>query len=141
MAKTGRRSAADRAVIRPAGGFGRLRPPADLGEAEVAVWRQIVLTCDDKHFQASDAPLLVRYCQNVVLASRAAATLDREGGVVGGRPNPWLIVAEKCDRALVALSMRLRISPQARMRREGSVPKEPAASIYALMQEMDDGEG
>jgi hypothetical protein len=41
----------------------------------------------------------------------------------GGRVNPMLVVAEKCDRALVALSMRLRISPQARMRRETTVPK------------------
>jgi phage terminase small subunit len=137
MAKTGRRSAADLAVVRPAAGCSRLRPPSELGKDEAAVWRQIVLTCDDKHFQASDAPLLVRYCQNVVLASRAAAALDREGAVVGGRPNPWLVVAEKCDRALVALSMRLRISPQARMRREGSVPKGPPASIYELMRRAD----
>jgi hypothetical protein len=45
--------------------------------------------------------------------------------------------AEKCDRALVALSMRLRISPQARMRRETTVPKGPPASIYDLMREAD----
>jgi phage terminase small subunit len=136
-----RRSSSDRAVIRPAGGFNRLRPPAGLGEDETAVWRQIVLTCDEKHFQASDAPLLMRYCENVILARRAAAALSAEGAVIGGRPNPWLVVAEKCDRALVALSMRLRISPQARMRREGMVPKGPPASIYTLMREMEDAEG
>jgi phage terminase small subunit len=116
MAKTGRRSAAERSVIRPAGGFNRrLRPPADLGEAEQSVWRQIVLACDERHFEPSDAPLLVRYCQNVVLARRAADALTAEGAVIGGRPNPWLVVSEKCDRALVALSMRLRISRQARL--------------------------
>jgi P27 family predicted phage terminase small subunit len=140
MAKTGRRSAAELAVARPTGGFTRLRPPSDLGKQEAAVWREIVLTCDEKHFQASDAPLLIRYCQNVVLAQRAAAALEREGAVVAGRVNPWLTVGEKCDRALVALSMRLRISPQARMRREGTVPKGPPASIYSLMREMDDAE-
>ena len=101
------------------------------------VWRQIVLACDQKHFQASDAPLLARYCQNVVLARSAAAALATEGPVIGGRPSPWLVVAEKCDRALVALSMRLRISPQARMRREGTTPKGPPASIYAMMREAD----
>jgi phage terminase small subunit len=141
MAKTGRRSAADRAVIRPAGGFNRrLRPPADLGEAEQSAWRQIILCCDENHFQASDAPLLVRYVQNVVLARRAADALTAEGAVIGGRPNPWLTVAEKADRALVALSMRLRISPQARMRRETTVPKGPPASIYELMRQADDAD-
>jgi P27 family predicted phage terminase small subunit len=133
-----RRSAADLAVVRPAGGFTRLRPPAELGKEEQAVWRQVVLACDPKHFQQSDAPLLVRYCENVVLARRAAAALEREGAVLAGRVNPWLTVAEKADRALVALSMRLRISPQARMRREGSVPKGPPASVYDLMREADD---
>jgi hypothetical protein len=33
--------------------------------------------------------------------------------------------------------MRLRISPQARVRREGTVPKGPTASVYSLMQEME----
>ena len=140
MAKPGRRSACDLKVVRPATGLTRLRPPSELGEAEAAVWRQIVLTCDERHFQASDAPLLVRYVQNVVLAGRAAAALHHEGAVIGGRPNPWLTVAEKCDRALVSLSMRLRISPQARMRREGTVPKGPPASVYQLMQDMDDAD-
>jgi hypothetical protein len=61
--------------------------------------------------------------------------------VVGGRVNPWLVVAEKCDKTLVALSMRLRISPHARMRRETTVPKGPPASVYDLMREVDDAEG
>ena len=102
------------------------------------MWRHIVLSCDQKHFQQSDSPLLVRYCQNVILVRRAAATLAAEGPVIGGRPSPWLVVAEKCDRALVALSMRLRVSPQARMRREGTAPKGPPASVYAMMREEDD---
>jgi phage terminase small subunit len=136
-----RRSSADLAVVRPSGGLTRLRPPAELGKDEAEVWRHIVLSCDQKHFQRSDAPLLVRYCQNVVLGRRAAAALTTEGAVIGGRPNPWLVVAEKCDRALVALSMRLRISPQARMRREGSVPKGPSASVYDLMRSEDEGDG
>ena len=137
MAKTGRRSASDLAVVRPTGGFTRLRPPSDLGKEEAAVWRQIVLSVHEKHFEASDTPLLARYVQNVVLARRAAEALDREGAVIAGRINPQLVVAEKADRALVALSMRLRISPQARMRREGTVPKGPPASIYELMRQAD----
>jgi hypothetical protein len=29
--------------------------------------------------------------------------------------SPWLVVLEKCQRAVVALSMRLRLSPQSRL--------------------------
>jgi phage terminase small subunit len=97
------------------------------------VWTKIVTACDAKHFQQSDGPLLARYCQNVVLARRAAEALTTEGAVLAGRPNPWLTVAEKCDRALVALSMRLRISPQARMRPETTKAKHPG-SVYDLMR-------
>jgi phage terminase small subunit len=133
-----RRSSAELAVVNVDGGFKRIRPPAQLGEAECDIWRDIVLACDAKHFQASDAPLLVRYCQNVVLAGQAAAALTSEGPVVAGRVNPWLVVAEKADRALVALSMRLRISPQARLRRETAVPKDHGGSVYEIMRGLDD---
>jgi phage terminase small subunit len=132
-----RRSAADRAVVRLEGIGTRLRPPPELGEDEQAVWRQVVLSCDEKHFRLSDTPLLVRYCQNVVLAGRAAAALEHEGAVLGGRCNPWLTVGEKADRALVALSMRLRVSPQARLRADGMAIKGPPASVYDLMKEQD----
>jgi phage terminase small subunit len=128
-----RRSAAELAVVRPDGGFSRLRPPPELGDEEQQVWLQVVGACDAKHFRRSDAPLLVRYCQNVLLARRAAAALSAEGAIIGGRPSPWLVVAEKCDRALVALSMRLRISPQARLRADGMAVKGPPASPYDFM--------
>ena len=81
---------------------------------------------------ASDAPLLRRYCENVVLAQRAAKHLAADGAVVNGKCSAWLTVAEKADRALVSLSMRLRISPQARMRRETTKPGPPP-SIYDRM--------
>jgi hypothetical protein len=78
----------------------------------------------------------------VLRERRAGASCCRRAGP--GRPRGgWSaiavagIVAEKCDRALVALSMRLRVSPQARMRRETTVPKGPPASIYDLMREED----
>jgi P27 family predicted phage terminase small subunit len=132
-----RRSAADLAVVRPSGGFSRLRPPADLGEDEREVWREIVGSCRSDHFEKCDVPLLVRYCENVVLARKAAAVLAADGAVVHGRINPMLTVGEKCDRALVALSMRLRISPQARIRREGTAQKGPGPSTYELMRDLD----
>ena len=113
-------------------GLTRLRPPPELGEAEREIWVSIVAACGAKHFERSDNPLLVRYCQNVVLARQAAAALTREGAIIGGRPSPWLIVAEKCDRALVALAMRLRLSPQAR--REAPKAKGQLPSPYDMLE-------
>jgi hypothetical protein len=56
------------------------------------------------------------------LAERAAEQL-REAPVVNGKPSPWLPVREKAVREMTALSMRLRLSPQAR--REGHRLTEP----------------
>ena len=38
----------------------------------------------------------------------------RGGAVVDGKPSPWIVVQDKAVRAMVALSMRLRLSPQSR---------------------------
>jgi hypothetical protein len=41
----------------------------------------------------------------------AEALGDRpEGAVIDGKANAWLVVQEKCIRAMTALSMRLRLS-------------------------------
>jgi hypothetical protein len=90
-----KRSAAALAVVRPPGGFTGLRPPADLGEAEKEVWREVVGSCRSDHFQRCDMPLLVRYIENVCLARKAAAVLAAEGPTVGGRIHPMLTVCEK----------------------------------------------
>jgi hypothetical protein len=77
------------------------------------LFRQIVANCAHDHFRQSDLPLLCRYVEAAVLAERAAEQL-REAPVIGGKPSPWLPVREKAVREMTALSMRLRLSPQAR---------------------------
>jgi phage terminase small subunit len=129
-----RRSAASLAIARIDPASTRLRPPRELGEEECEVWSNIVGSVADKHFERSDTPLLVRYCQNVVLARRAAAALAAEGPIIAGRASAWLIVAEKCDRALVALAMRLRLSPQAR-RETPKAGKMAGVSAYEMLQD------
>jgi phage terminase small subunit len=84
-----------------------------LAEPEAKLFRQIIANCAHDHFQQSDLPLLSRYCEASILAERAAQQL-REAPVVDGKPSPWLPVREKATRELIALSMRLRLSPQAR---------------------------
>ena len=124
-----RRSTASLAVVKVDAQSARLRPPPELGEDEREVWINVVGACSEKHFERSDMPLLARYCESVVLARRAAAALASEGAVIGGvRTNPWLSVQEKAIRAMVSLSMRLRVSPQAR--RETPAAKGPPASPY-----------
>jgi phage terminase small subunit len=111
----GRKSAEALAVVSVDGSPPRLEPPSSLNEAEKDVFVDIVENCDPHHFRPGDLPLLARYCESTVLAQRAAAEL-RDGGAVTpeGKASAWLIVSEKATRALVALSGRLRLSPQAR---------------------------
>ena len=114
MSQRGRKSAAALAVIAVDGKPDRLLPPRSLSRAECILFNNLVTACDPTHFQASDLPLLIRYCEAAVLAERAALEL-RQGAVVDGKPSPWIIVQEKAMRAMVALSMRLRLSPQSRI--------------------------
>jgi phage terminase small subunit len=109
-----RRSAASLSVVSLDRRASRLRPPAHLSEAERSAFVDLVSACKPGHFQASDLPLLCRYVEASVLAEQAATELRREGPVIAGRVSPWVTVQEKAVRALVALSMRLRLSPQAR---------------------------
>jgi phage terminase small subunit len=93
----------------------RLRAPACLSETERAIFASVVKACDPRHFRQSDLPLLSRFCELTALADQAACELREHGAVLNGRASPWIIVQEKCVRGLVALSMRLRLSPQSRI--------------------------
>jgi phage terminase small subunit len=114
MRQRGRKSAAALSVIAVEDKPDRLLPPASLSDAERTVFVDLVTACDPKHFRPSDLPLLCRYCEAVVLAERSALEL-RLGAVVAGKPSPWITIQEKAVRAMVALSMRLRLSPQSRI--------------------------
>jgi phage terminase small subunit len=91
--------------------------PAGLSVEEAYTFRQLLASTDAGHFTPSDMPLLVSYAQAIAQHDRAVRAIRREGDVVDGRVSPWVTVLEKSQRALVALSMRLRLSPQARRER------------------------
>jgi hypothetical protein len=93
----------------------RLTPPASLSKPERLVFVDLVQSCDPNHFRPSDVWLLSRYCEAVVLAEKAARELRRGAVLKGGKVSAWIIVQEKAMRAMVSLSMRLRLSPQARL--------------------------
>jgi hypothetical protein len=137
-----RKSAASLAVLTPRRSRARLAPSADAPADVIAVFREILSATPADHFVPGDAPLVQAYAEAIVLARRAAVELDRDGPVIGGRASPWIVVQEKAHRAIAALSMRLRLSPQHRAdsRSAGRKADGPPASVYALMREMDDAE-
>jgi phage terminase small subunit len=114
---------------------GRLKPRSGLPPEIKLLWIELVGSMPSDHFRSSDSILIEQYCQAAALARTAYANLDAEGAVVAGRANPFLVVLEKAHRSSVALSMRLRLSPQSRIRREtvGSAKQTPA-SYYDLME-------
>ena len=118
----------------------RLRAPAWLGEAEARVWNDLVSACGPGHFAESDAPALEHYCQCACLAQQASDALATQAAVIDGRLNPWITVQEKMVKSMIALAMRLRLSPQARLRRETTGRRGPPASAYELMRDMGDDE-
>ena len=93
-----------------------LTPPATLSDEASTLFRQIVASVDPHHFAASDRSLLIEYVRAAELANQAATELQA-GAVVDGKVSPWVTVQEKAVRSLVALSGRLRLSPQSRFDR------------------------
>jgi len=86
--------------------------------------------------------LLVRFAEAAALADEADVHMRTEGPVVDNRVSPWLTVSEKADRILLGLSLRLRISPQARQpNNSGKARGSPEPSYYDTMQLESDENG
>lgn len=94
----------------------RMKPPASLTDTERAVWKAVTKAVSSDHFQDCDRVLLVEFCRAACLADAAAKALQ-DGAVVDGKASAWIAVQEKAQRALVALSARLRLCPQSRFDR------------------------
>jgi phage terminase small subunit len=109
-----RRSAASLTIPRVDGKPPRLEPPAGLDRKTAAVFTRLVEATPLGHFVASDTPLVVEFCRAVIMAERADRELRQNGPVIGTKPSPWITVQEKAVRSLTALSLRLRLAPQAR---------------------------
>jgi hypothetical protein len=102
-------------------GLDRLKPPASLSKSECAIFKQLVGAVDKKHFRESDLPLLCAYTRAIAIEQLAARQLS--ANPVDGKA---LALWEKATRALVALSMRLRLSPQSRMHPRTAASMPPA---------------
>lgn len=92
----------------------RLTPPATMGEAAANEFAHLVKVVSPAHFCEADLPLLVAYAESIVNLRLAQERLDSQGQVVNGKLNPWASACEKSVRSMVALSLRLRLSPSSR---------------------------
>jgi phage terminase small subunit len=111
MGKRGRKSVAEISTPVIDDHSFRLKPPSSLSEPERKVFVDLVASVVPEHFVQCDLPLVCAYCRAIVLEQRAAAQLRKTP-----TDSKWLAVWEKAQRAMVALSLRLRLSPQARVR-------------------------
>jgi hypothetical protein len=106
----------------------RLKPPPGLTAPERAIFLDIVASTRPEHFQPSDLPLLCAYARACALEARAAREPDAKA----------LARWEKAIKAMAMLSMRLRLSPQARApnnpSRSGPRPPAPTVSFYDRMR-------
>jgi hypothetical protein len=78
-------------------------------------------------------PLVAAYARAIVADAHAARQLQEQGAVVNGKPNPWLVPKEKASREMIALSLRLRLSPQGRAQ-HAPKPAEQPANYYERMR-------
>lgn len=100
-----------------------LPPPRGMTKRAAAIFRELTDSVEPDHFETSDIPLLRQFCSACELAERAEVALSKHGAVTDkGRPSAWLPVLEKATRITTALSLRLRISPQARATNKRRAP-------------------
>jgi hypothetical protein len=118
----GRKSAA--ALAAPAFGPARLSPPADLTDPKARQYfLDIVLAARPDHFQPVDVPLLALFCRMLAQAERATEAIAAD--MV--RASPELLEAQRhAAKAVHDLSMRLRVSPQARLSKVNARSKTQA---------------
>jgi phage terminase small subunit len=130
-----RRSEASLSIAHIGPGSRRLEPPADLGEIEAAIFRQVVASVPYEHFAAEDLGLLCAYCRALALERRASEELAT-AAVVGRQASPWLEVYATATRAVATYAVRLRLGPKSRHpnnSRRMSKPTSPP-SYYQLQR-------
>jgi phage terminase small subunit len=117
-----------------------LAPSPGAPEDVRAIFTEILASAPVAHFKVGDAPLVEAYAQAIALARQSAQEISANGAVIGGRPSPWIHCQEKAHRAIAALAMRLRLSPQHRAdsRSAGRKADDAPRSIYEAMREAGD---
>lgn len=119
MLQRGRKSAASQAVAVLPASTVRLKAPAHISDAELAVWTDLVNDQPAEAFTVTHVPMLELYCRHIVQARIVADELlnfDRawmasDEGLK--RYDRLLTMAERESRAASSLATRLRITRHA----------------------------
>ena len=107
------------------------KPPSPREKASTtvkAILREIVDSAPPKQFAQSDAPLIEALAQAIANSHVAQAQIEKYGLVHGLKPSPWTLTLEKSHKVIIALSLRLRLSPQSRMDRKSTKLQGPPAN-------------
>jgi len=96
-----------------------VRPPAGLGKADATEWRRVVRLARAARWTALDRDALVVYVVTFARWMEAQRQVDSLGLVVKNSQgmavaNPYLCVAERAQRDMVALARELGLTPAAR---------------------------
>jgi phage terminase small subunit len=117
----------------------RLKPPDHLGPAATRIFRDLVARVPAGQFKPSDLSLVCRWCEWTAIADRAAAEMATNDLVTpDGRPSPWIAIAERASKQLVALSLRLRLGPQSRVSKAPKTEAPGQQSYYERMVAEED---
>jgi P27 family predicted phage terminase small subunit len=92
----------------------RLKAPDSLSDRAKQIFERLTASVNPDQFRPSDMPLIEQYANAICMAETAQNELDTNGAVVDGKTSPYIAIQEKAIRSMVALSMRLRLSPQSR---------------------------
>src|SRR5207244_12412944 len=92
----------------------RLRPPADLTDAQAAIWREIVESLPAGAFRRVDSHLLRSFVECTVRVREAEQSL-RLGVIHRGEVNPSFGIYERAVRLQMALARSLRIATSSRV--------------------------
>jgi hypothetical protein len=119
-------------------GVARLRPPEGFSAAEKKAFLDLVTSCPQQQFEASDIPLIARWAELEFQAQTAAAELRAHGMVTAdGKPSVWLSIHAMAVKGQALLALRLRLGPQSRAPRAPKTRPAPV-SIYERMSLEDD---
>jgi phage terminase small subunit len=127
MGKTGRNAFVALDVTQY-GEPGRIPPPAGLGQAEKRAFTDLITSVPASQFVRSDLALLTSWAETVALRERMAARIAVEGEITeAGKVNPAVAIHREAVKTLIALALRLRVSPQARRQEP---PRQKVVTSY-----------
>ena len=119
MRKRGRKSAAELSIVAASVDGYRPEPPADLRDAEVQIWREIVATLPGGWCTRANQPLLTAYCRHVATSDRlaklveSAANSDEPDSIK--RWDKLLGMRERESKTALSLARAMRLTQQAQM--------------------------